>query len=239
MNAKIALGTAASLFALLILSISFPLLVQSGPVSTYPSLHSPALLLNFQGVSDDDCDEEPPQYIPQVSDEEISLGVPIASGLFDFISWFFIIGIGAVAVFVLYFLVTRLLNSSLYRKAGADSGSLTSQDGDGIIPLPENPLPSAESLASQGDYRSALRVLYRGILGRLVKLGVLDTDRHRTNWEVLRLLQSEGHAQIYQMLVPVTQLFDSAWYGVLPISAQEYNAARDATSRIMQSGERQ
>ena len=66
---------------------------------------------------------------------------------------------------------------------------------------------------------------------------MIDVEKNRTNWEVLRVLKTGGHGAVHQTLVPVTQLFDKAWYGENEISASEYHTARDATESIMQSGE--
>ena len=201
-------------------------------------------LLNFQGGSLVDCDRNT-SYVPTIREREERPAVTRpsrsgggfdASGLFDVISWLFILAIAIVGVALLFFFLNRMLGSGAYQQGGRLATATAGDAGD-MSPLSSNPLPGAEELAAAGDYRGALRLLYRGILGKLIRLDMLDVEKNRTNWEVLRVLRSRGHRDVHQTLVPVTTLFDKAWYGETEISATEYHEARDATQEIMKSGD--
>jgi len=237
-------GLAASLFFL------SGLLVQTAPLNSYAKQHYELLLLiNMQGAVDPDCEKSESTYVPNIrrnedrepeQDSSGGISIPVGGGgggLFDVISWLFIIGIAVLAVVLLTMLVNYLFGARAHRGAGDENQLADGDDLEGMAPLKENPLMPAEGLAQKGDYRTALRILYRGILGKLIKLGIIDADKNRTNWEVMGIVRSGGHSEIYQTLVPVTQLFDRAWYGQTSISADEYHKARDATEMIMKTGE--
>ncbi len=77
---------------------------------------------------------------------------------------------------------------------------------------PDEAFASAEAMASQGDYRLALRYLYLSTLLLLDKRGMINYDRTRTNREVL--LNLRDRPQLEAVLREIVQIFDRSWYGI-------------------------
>lgn len=143
------------------------------------------------------------------------------------------------SIFLLYLLFLALSAFSRRRVVVNEAGSVTESVGVETEKIIQSggALQAAEELAAIGDYRGALRLLYLSVLHKLSLMGLIDRDENRTNWELLRLLQQRGHRQVHGILLPVTRLFDRAWYGEVAISSSEYREAYDATSAILRSGD--
>lgn len=89
----------------------------------------------------------------------------------------------------------------------------------------------AETLASQGDFKEAVRARFRAVIRELEERGVLDPRPGRTAGEIAR----EGAAAVPAIgadLRSVAGTFDAAWYGPHPTSAADYARVRDADDRI-------
>jgi hypothetical protein len=155
-------------------------------------------------------------------------------------------GLEALAAFVKYLLIgvavigavvgLTFLARRLYRDGGLDGLRRKKRGGGPIGPLDASeaelldPLSSANSLAAQGDFRGAVRLAYIASLRRLSDAGLLTLERNRTNWEYQRALRSRSR-EGYDVLLPVTRLFDHVWYGRRPATRAEYEsvvAAHDA-----------
>ncbi len=77
----------------------------------------------------------------------------------------------------------------------------------------------AQSLANQGDYRTAIRYLYLSALLWLDERNLLIYDHALTNREYLAQLQD---VTLRERLKPIVETFDRVWYGHAPVSADEF-----------------
>jgi hypothetical protein len=162
-----------------------------------------------------------------------------STGLFPVLLWVAIIIGALLLLFLLYAAINAFSRRRVvYRGAGGNATQSADAETERIIQS-GGALQTAEDLAAQGDYRGALRLLYLSVLHKLYAMGVIDIDENRTNWELLRLLQQKGQRQIHGILLPVTRLFDRAWYGEMAISNSEYRDAFEATKAILGGGESQ
>ena len=89
----------------------------------------------------------------------------------------------------------------------------------------EKALSRAEALWDAGDEREAVRLLYQACLGLLDMRGVLRYDETRANGEVLRALRRQGRDPLRQALQPIVRSFDRSWYGLLPLSSDDFSRA--------------
>lgn len=97
---------------------------------------------------------------------------------------------------------------------------------------PQDFWSEAERHADAGNYRQAIRHLYRGLLHTLDRSGLIQYDSGRTNWEYLQQLQARGHDELRSLLQTVTLLFEAAWYGRNPLTAEDYQRARHLAGEI-------
>jgi hypothetical protein len=81
-------------------------------------------------------------------------------------------------------------------------------------------LQRAQSLASGGDYRQAVRYLYLSTILFLEEAGRLRRDRSLTNREYLR--QVADQPDVAALLLAVVTTFDRVWYGFAPLDAAAY-----------------
>jgi len=85
-------------------------------------------------------------------------------------------------------------------------------------------LIQAQRLASQGDYRTAVRQLYLASLLLLDERGVLRYDRTLTNREYLSAVKNEPKTQ--SALEPIIDTFDRTWYGFGAVDQAEFEKYR-------------
>ena len=81
-------------------------------------------------------------------------------------------------------------------------------------------LKQAQTLSSQGDYRTAVRYLYLSSLLLLDERGLLRYDRARTNYEYLRSIAHLPH--LAAILQDVIEIFDRVWYGYQKLDETSY-----------------
>jgi hypothetical protein len=90
----------------------------------------------------------------------------------------------------------------------------------------ETPLNSISAVANayrhadQGDYRSAIRLLYLATLLWMDERSILRYDRTLTNREYLRAVKDEP--AISDTLKPIVETFDRTWYGFEPVELEEF-----------------
>jgi hypothetical protein len=94
---------------------------------------------------------------------------------------------------------------------------------------PSAALKQAQQLAAGADYRSAVRFLYLATVLALDERGLLRFDKALTNREVLR--QSSTNEQLKGELSPVVETFDRVWYGLVPISDEQYREYESQVAR--------
>jgi hypothetical protein len=90
----------------------------------------------------------------------------------------------------------------------------------------------ATALAEAGNYRQAMRYLYLATLLWLDEQRVLRYDPALTNREYLRRVD----VPLSEALLPVVDLFDRVWYGVLPLDRRGYAAYVKQVARVREIG---
>jgi hypothetical protein len=117
----------------------------------------------------------------------------------------------------LYF-IARNLSRNLVREA-----ELAAENGDDDALLTsKGAMQRAQTLSSQGDYRTAVRYLYLSSLLILDEHGVLRYDRSRTNREYLRSVSSKP--ELAKPLSDVIDVFDRVWYGFDSVDDETYQS---------------
>jgi hypothetical protein len=136
----------------------------------------------------------------------------------------------ALTVIVLFVVLLAYVLSRVGRRALDKAAE--SDNGD-IYAGPDTPrlaLDEAARLASAGDFRSALRLVYLAALLKLDERDLIRFDRTGTNWEYLSRVR--GKPELYGALRPVTLAFDRKWYGHEPATESDYRAFIDAYRNI-------
>lgn len=86
-------------------------------------------------------------------------------------------------------------------------------------------LRQAEVAFERQEYELALRLLYRAVLLRLDRRGLLPSDPARTNWENLRELRA-GSGEVRAAMGHLTREFDACIYGGHAPEAADWTTAR-------------
>ncbi len=147
----------------------------------------------------------------------------------------FIALIAAVLVLLVYLLV----------KARAGRSSATDDGGAGASPgspLEENPMSalarppegwasSADELAAKGEYREAVRHLYLALLSKLHRVGAIDYDPAKSNWDYFRGFK--GRREWVPPFRELTSRFDFTWYGKLGATADGYRSFRELARPLL------
>jgi hypothetical protein len=132
-----------------------------------------------------------------------------------------LVGVMVLAAVVFFFIRTLRANlvSRQDLEEAINGGKLSSSSA----------LKQAQQLAAGADYRSAVRYLYLAAVLSLDERGLLRFDKALTNREVLR--QTSTHAQLKSELRPVVETFDQVWYGLQPISDEQYHEYEQQVAR--------
>jgi hypothetical protein len=89
---------------------------------------------------------------------------------------------------------------------------------------------SAEDCAARGDHRDAVRHAFRSALLSAAERGRLRVDAAWTTSELLT--GARGDADLVAALAPAASSFDHAWYSGRPVSAQDWEVARERCSAV-------
>lgn len=96
---------------------------------------------------------------------------------------------------------------------------------------PQAVLTAAEAALGGGEYERAIRLLYRAVLLRLDRLGLLGHDPARTNWENLAALRADD-VELRASLVELTQAVDAAVYAGRPVTPEVAERCRARVREI-------
>lgn len=155
------------------------------------------------------------------------IGTPGGGGPGSLIAWFFIVGLVALAVWLVY----RAARAPGVRRHRSEPALRygTESHRDTAAWLAE-----ADRLAGQGDHAGALRCRHQALVARLVTDGVVDDVAGRTAGEYRDLARGRlpGEAD---RLASVTADFDDVWYGGAPIDAAGYDAFVATCEQIEQA----
>jgi hypothetical protein len=98
--------------------------------------------------------------------------------------------------------------------------------------LPADPLSYAETLASQGRHRDAVRALYGGAARHLADVGAVTRMRTRTNLEMVRDVRASAPA-LAPAFSRLTADFETAWYGHADPGGAGFHRARESFEAIL------
>jgi Domain of unknown function (DUF4129) len=93
----------------------------------------------------------------------------------------------------------------------------------------------ADTYATQGQFRDAIRHLYLALLSHFHHAGVIHYDPHLSNWEYL--LAFRGPSEFKRRFRELTHRFDFAWYGDETVTRDAWNAFRKLAEPIFVSAE--
>lgn len=128
----------------------------------------------------------------------------------------------AAAGIILFVIVILLLRAT----AGLASETAL-EDGFAAAEEPltaKQALNRADTVAGDGDYRTAVRYLYLSTLLSLDEKNVIRFDRSLTNREVVRAVADQP--ALAAILRDVVEIFDRVWYGFWPIDRQTFERYR-------------
>jgi len=89
---------------------------------------------------------------------------------------------------------------------------------------------SAEEAAARGDHREAVRHAFRSALLSAAERGRLHVDASWTTAELLA--RARGDADLVAALAPAAASFDLAWYSGRPVTAENWEVARERCSAV-------
>lgn len=154
------------------------------------------------------------------------LGGARGGGLAPLMQWIVITLLVLTIALAISYLATRV---RFRRRARAPFGALDALPDDARVLPSHEWRQQAQRLAAEGKWQLAARAYYLGTLRLLQEAKLLDYDPALTNWEHLQRLRQPPLAAVfpistplpdpnlreeaYHQLRPLTQLFDSLWYG--------------------------
>jgi hypothetical protein len=99
---------------------------------------------------------------------------------------------------------------------------------------PADLLQQADTLAAQGNFKEAVRMLYLSVLSHLHRLHFLRYERTRTNGEYVREVRLVPTApeELVAAFARLTAYFDQAWYGEYPNLGQEFQRCKGLAGEI-------
>ena len=143
-------------------------------------------------------------------------------------------GTVVVAIFIVLFLIYMIFLLAKYfenRRIAAllnhdKSGPITAVDIDQAVADsvqdPDEWLAEARRLATNDDYRRAIRALFLAVLLLLDRDGIVDFTRSRTNGDYLRLLRTRGFDRLVETFQPFVLDYEVRWYGNRESAARDY-----------------
>ncbi len=99
---------------------------------------------------------------------------------------------------------------------------------------PADLLHQADTLAAQGNFKEAVRMLYLSVLSHLHRLHYLRYELTRTNGEYVREVRLAPTApkELVAAFARLTAYFDQAWYGEYPNLGQEFQRCKVLAGEI-------
>jgi hypothetical protein len=130
----------------------------------------------------------------------------------------------ALLILLIYWFV-----ASIWRNAAQVRFNRTAAQLDALKDTPEL-YRAAQLHADKGEYRVALRYLFRGLV---LSLKLLDSE-HLTNWQLMRLVRREYPAggSAFTQLVAI---FEESWYGGAEANGSVYGKAQQLVVEVEQA----
>lgn len=94
----------------------------------------------------------------------------------------------------------------------------------------EENVETGRQLLADGDYREAIHKLFNATLHILEDRGMLNFERSRTNYELLK--GTSILPRLVTHLTPVVEAYDRVWYGFEPLAKGEFEALVDQIEQL-------
>jgi len=117
----------------------------------------------------------------------------------------------------------------LRRNLATEAELRASEDAD-TVTTSRAALSNAQKLATAGDFRSAVRMLYLATLLLLDERGSLRYDKSLTNREYLRAVKNEP--QVADALQPIVETFDKTWYGFENVTPEQFGEYQKKVNEV-------
>ncbi len=143
------------------------------------------------------------------------------NGLPDLVG--FIIVVGVLTLVILFIMKSR--KQGLF----ASSGSRLALVQEEQLEAPEDLDRLIGVAVNDGNYRLAIRLLYRRTLSELKDLGMINFRPERTDAEYVRDLAGTAFGDSYRQAV---RMFQSAWYGLEQVSMADFHRAQQAFDAV-------
>jgi uncharacterized protein DUF4129 len=127
---------------------------------------------------------------------------------------------GLILAAIIAFVVLALHRSGSARVGGRLGGAPLPRGVDA-----EDEWRLATAAAERGEHREAVRHAFRSALLAVAEKGRLQVDASQTTSELLA--RARGDADLVAALAPAADCFERAWYSGRPVSAQDWEVARE------------
>jgi hypothetical protein len=151
----------------------------------------------------------------------------LANPVFRQIIW--IIIIGGFAAAVIWFLVQNQMN--IFGPGRKPSVVRKTETGATEDILSADLEKAADDAAAKGDFRLAIRFRYLHLLKTFSQQELLQYRKDATNIDYLKQLYGRPY---YKDFFKVTRNYEYAWYGGMPVSAQQYEFVINAFNDLYQ-----
>jgi len=161
----------------------------------------------------------------------------IGTAITDFLRWISSHTVGTIGLvptlIIAGLILAAILALVLYRLKGAGvrapRGAAAAEPGPRSLDA-DAEWRTAEDAAARGDHREAVRHAFRSALLSAAERGRMQVDAAWTTSELLS--RARGDADLVAALAPAAASFDQAWYSGRPVTAQDWEVARERCAAV-------
>jgi|SRR5579884_1526668 len=160
------------------------------------------------------------------------------------LGWLLLGGLGLAVVALAVVLYLTSPRSPRAPKPESVTGTgMPSSESDARQVLEQSPAAlwrQADTLAGEGRFRDAVRVLYLAVLALLHRQRLIRFEPTRTNGEYVRQvrLSEQAPPELHPLFEQLTHPFETAWYGERPCESDDYRACRALAEEMRQAAVR-
>ncbi len=169
------------------------------------------------------------------------VSVPASSnGGLSIMGWLLLGGLGlAVIVLALILYLTSPRSPRAPKPESVTGTDMPSAESDARQVLEQSPAAlwrQADTLAGEGRFRDAVRVVYLAVLALLHRQRLIRFEPTRTNGEYVRQvrLSEQAPPELHPLFEQLTHQFETAWYGERPCESGEYHACHALAEEMQQ-----
>jgi len=168
-----------------------------------------------------------------------SVSAPAAGfGGFSVVGWLLLAGLAlAILAVAVYLFLSSRRGARTPKPVTVTGKETTSTESEARQVLEESPSAlwrQAETLAGEGRFHEAVRVLYRAVLALLHRQQLIRFEPMRTNGEYVRQVRLSERAppELHEPFHQLTNLFEAKWYGERVCESGDYRAGRTLAEEI-------